>query len=93
MDLLTIPEYELLMKAEELKQVDLDYQAHRQAYLNFIVKAERKAGKGKTKPVYTTFKKFYNYKREVDRVLHPGKTESRFAGIGRILKKGGNHNG
>ena len=55
------------MKAEELKQVDLDYQAHRQAYLNFIVKAERKAGKGKTKPVYTTFKKFYNYKREVCR--------------------------
>ena len=80
------------MKAEKLKQVDLDYQAHRQAYLNFIVKAERKAGKGKTKPVYTTFEKFYDYQKEIDRVLHPNK-RSRFAGIGRILKKGGSHNG
>lgn len=80
------------MKAEELKQVDLDYQAHRQAYLNFTVKAERKAGKGKTKPVYTTFEKFYDYQKEIDRVLHPNK-RSRFAGIGRILKKGGSHNG
>ncbi|WP_415928909.1 hypothetical protein [Zhenpiania hominis] len=90
--MLTIPEYDLLMKAEELKQVDLDYQAHRQAYLNFIVKAERKAGNGKTKPVYTAFKKFYDYQKEIDRVLRPDK-KSRFAGIGKILRKGGKRNG
>ena len=38
------------MKAVELKQVDLAYQLHAQAFLNFSVQAERKVGKNKTKP-------------------------------------------
>lgn len=41
------------MEAVRLKQVDLDYRNHLQAFLNFAVKAEKKAGKNKTKPVYT----------------------------------------
>lgn len=77
------------MQAEKLKQVDKDYRQHLQAYLNFAVKAEKKSGK-KTKPVYSNFKKFYDYDKEIKKVL--GKTKasaSRFSGIGKLLKKEG----
>ena len=60
-DRLTLPEYELLMEAAQLKQVDNDYRNHLQAFLNYAVKAEKKAGKGKSKPVYRKFKQFYDY--------------------------------
>jgi hypothetical protein len=86
-DRLTIPEYNLLMEAAQLKQVDKDYRNHLQAFLNFAVKAEKKSGKNKSKPVYRKFKQFYNYEAELRKVQ---KTEhqSRFSGIGKLLKKG-----
>lgn len=86
-DALTIREYKLLMHAVQLKQVDRDYRDHLQAYLNFRVRAEKKAGKNKTKPVYDTFKKFYDYEKEVEKVTKPN-NDSRFAGIGKFFKKG-----
>ena len=64
-DRLTIPEYNLLMEAVKLKQIDIDYRNHLQAFLNFAVKAEKKSGKYKSKPVYTKFKQFYDYEREI----------------------------
>lgn len=76
------------MKAERLKQVDQDYRSHLQAFLNFQVKATRKAGKGKERPVYSTFKRFYNYEKEVERVKSPDKSKSRLSGISKFLKKG-----
>ena len=88
MDILTIPEYKLLMKAVKLKQIDIDYRNHLQAYLNFAVKAEKKAGKGKTRPVYNTFKKFYDYEKELQKV-EKKKENSRFSGLKKFLKKGG----
>lgn len=87
MDRLTIPEYELLMEAVRLKQVDLDYRNHLQAFLNFAVKAEKKSGK-KSKPVYSKFKRFYNYEEELEKAQNRGKEKSRFSGIGSFLKKG-----
>lgn len=87
-DRLTIPEYELLMKAAKLKQVDMDYRAHMLAYLIFAVKAEKKSGKNKTTPVYRRFKKFYDYEKEIDKVLRPGdQHQSQFSGIGELLKR------
>lgn len=87
-DRLTIPEYELLMKAAKLKQVDMDYRAHMLAYLIFAVKAEKKSGKNKTIPVYRRFKKFYDYEKEIDKVLRPGdQHQSQFSGIGELLKR------
>lgn len=89
-DRLTIPEYNLLIEAVRLKQVDMDYRNHLQAYLNFAVKAEKKAGKNKSKPVYSKFKRFYNYKEELDKVyeeINQAKvSKSRFSGIGELLK-------
>lgn len=89
-DRLTIPEYNLLMKAVQVKEVDKDYRNHLQAFLNLAVKAERKAGKNKTKPVFSAFEKFFNYDREIGKIIHPDKKQkSRFDGIGKFLKKGG----
>lgn len=88
MDILTIPEYKLLMKAVKLKQIDNDYRNHLQAYLNFVVQAEKKAGKGKTRPVYNTFKKFYDYNKELKKVENK-KEDSRFSGLKKFLKRGG----
>lgn len=87
-DRLTIPEYNLLMEAVRLKQVDMDYRNHLQAFLNFAVKAEKKAGKGKSKPVYSKFKRFYNYEEEVEKVTKKNKEKSRFSGLSKFLKKG-----
>lgn len=87
MDRLTIPEYNLLMKAHELKEIDKDYRCHLEAFLNFAVKAEKKAGKNKSKPVYRKFKQFYDYEAEQKKVLNK-EQKSRFSGIGKFLKKG-----
>ncbi len=76
------------MQAVKLKQIDLDYRNHLQAYLNFIVKAEKKSGK-KTKPVYSNFKKFYDYEKALEDAENNGENKkSRFAGIGKLLNKG-----
>lgn len=87
-DRLTIPEYELLMEAVRLKQVDMDYRNHLQAFLNFAVKAEKKSGKNKSKPVYSKFKRFYDYEGEIKKVTSKGGEKSRFSGIGKLLKMG-----
>ncbi len=88
-DRLTIPEYRLLMEAERMKQIDRDYRNHLQAFLNFSVQAEKKAGKGKTRPVYSRFEKFYNYEKEIEKAKNSGKSKSRLSGLGKFLKKGG----
>ena len=87
-DKLTIPEYTLLMEAVRLKQIDMDYRNHLQACLNFSVKATKKTGKYKSKPVFTKFKQFYDYEKELDKVTNKENKKSRFAGIGKFLKKG-----
>ena len=76
------------MKANKLKQIDIDYREHLQAYLNFVVKAEKKAGKNKTKPVYSNFKKFYDYEKKLEEALNEKKV-SKFSKLSQFLKKGG----
>lgn len=69
-----------------MKWIDRDYRNHLQAFLNFMVQAKKRSGKNSEKPVYRTFKKFYDYKNELDKV--DGKEEkSRFSGLGDLLKK------
>lgn len=85
---MTIPEYKLLMEAVQLKRVDRDYRNHLQAFLNFAVKAEKKTGKGKSRPVYTRFNRFYDYEKEIDKIKNKGVEKSRFSGLSKFLKKG-----
>lgn len=87
-DRLTIPEYELLMEAVRLKQIDLDYRNHLVAWLTFIAKAMKKSGKHKSEPVYDKFKKFYDYEKKIKEVKKTGNKKERFAGVGKFFKKG-----
>lgn len=88
-DRLTIPEYDLLMEAVRLKQIDADYRNHLQAWLNFVVQAKKKAGKNKERPVYSKFKQFYNYKEALETAKGDAEgKKSKFSGIGKLLKKG-----
>lgn len=89
-DRLTIPEYELLMEAYQLKCVDEERQTHWQAFLNFAVQAKRKVGKRKEKLVYSRFDKFFDYEKEINRVKNKkGGKKERFSGIGRLLRREG----
>lgn len=90
-DRLTIPEYKLLLEAYNLQVVDQEYQQHVQAYLNYQVQAQKASGKYKTKPVYNTFKKFFDYEKALEEVKNKKtkQQKERFSGIGKLLKKGG----
>lgn len=92
-DRLTIPEYNLLMKAVRLRQVDLDYRNHLQAFLSFAVQAEKRVGKNKSRPVYRTFRKFYDYDAEQERVLGQREPDDRFAALKQFLREGGGESG
>jgi hypothetical protein len=41
--MLTLPEYECLLEAQRLKEVDKDYRTHLQAFLNFAVQAKKES--------------------------------------------------
>lgn len=75
------------MKAVRLKTVDMDYRIHKQAFLNLAVKAEKKVGKRKSRLVYTKFKKFYDYEKEIRQALGEKRPASRFQGIEKLLRK------
>lgn len=85
---MTFPEYKLLMEAVKLKEVDKDYRNHLQAFLNLAVKAKKKAGKNKQKPVFSRFKQFYDYEKEIEKVRKKESIKTRFSGIDSLLKKG-----
>lgn len=80
------------MEAARLKQIDMDYRNHLQAWLNRLVKAEKKAGR-KTKPVYKKFKEFYDYEKHLGKAKADEDKKSRFSGVGELLKKGVKENG
>lgn len=84
-DNITPYEYRLLMKSKELEMVDEEYKIHLQAYLNMSAQAKKRAGK-KVKPVYTTFNKFYNYQKSLDRVMGI-KKKSKFDGLAQFISE------
>ena len=87
---MTIAEFNLLMQGVKLREVDKDFRNHYQAFLNYQVQATKSAGKNKLKPVYDCFDKFYDYEKEIKKAR--GITvESRFSGLSKYLKEGGNN--
>jgi len=90
-DQLTIPEYNLRMEALNLQMVDRAYHQHMQAFLNYQVQGQKSAGKGKTRPVYSRFEKFFDYEKALEKVTQKeeSKPKERFTGIGKLLQKGG----
>lgn len=84
-DNITPYEYRLLMKSKELQIVDKHYELHLQAYLNMSAQARRRVGK-KIKPVYTKFDKFFDYQKQLDRVMGI-KKKSKFDGLAQFIKE------
>lgn len=86
---LSFEEYELLIRAENLKQVDRDYRVHQLAWLPIMAKSEKKVGKNKTRLVYNRFEKFYNYKDALEKAGDPGsrKNECKYKGYDRYLRE------
>lgn len=54
-----------MLEALRLRNVDEDFAAHRQAWLNHEVQAEKQVGK-KSKPVYEKFEQFFDYEKSVN---------------------------
>ena len=54
-----------MMEALRLRNVDEDFKAHRQAWLNREVQAEKQIGK-KSKPVFGTFDQFFDYEKRLN---------------------------
>lgn len=86
---MTMREYNILSEAYALKYVDKERDLHELAFLTFAATATKKSGK----PVYKTFKKFFDYEKELERVKRKGleetkKEKSRIATIGNLLYGG-----
>lgn len=66
---MTPREYFALMKGHSYKVVDARYDAHMQSWLDQQVQATKKTGKkGDVKPVYESFKDFFDYEKELKNV-------------------------
>ena len=86
---MTMREYNILTEAYALKYVDKERDLHELAYLTFAATATKKSGK----PVYKTFKKFFDYDKELERVKRKGldatqKEKTRISTIGNLLYGG-----
>ena len=86
-DRLTIYEYNILIEAENLKQVDRDYRNHLQAYLNFQATAKKNVGKTKQKPVFDKFIKFFDYDKAIKKVQGNESNKGRFSALSKFLKE------
>ena len=75
-----------MAEAAKLREVDKDYRSHLQAFLNFRVQAKKKSGKNKQRPVYPTFKKFYDYESAIDRIKEKHKPD-RFEKMKQLLRR------
>lgn len=87
-----IPEYELLMRAKELRQVDEEYRTHEQAFLTVAARATK--GKKGT-PVYKRFKDFFDYEEAIRKVKDGNKYRDVMHTVSALLKeaKGKKRNG
>lgn len=87
-----IPEYELLMRAKELRQVDEEYRTHEQAFLTVAARATK--GKKGT-PVYKRFKDFFDYEEAIRKVKDGNKHRDVMHTVSALLKevKGKKRNG
>lgn len=83
---MTVAQYKILSEAARLREVDKDYRDHLQAFLNFRVQSRKRAGKNKERPVYSTFKKFYDYEKEVAHI-RAKQIPDRFAKVKKIIEE------
>ena len=64
------------MHAKQLRGIDQEYEAHKQAFLNQLVKQLDGTGKN-ARPRYPTLKSLYDYAEELDKLQNPAKYEAK----------------
>lgn len=74
---MTIPEYELRLKAYRLKRLDEQEFIYQQAWANWQVQSTKQQGK-KQVPVYSTFKKFFDKEKFENEILGIETPENNF---------------
>ncbi|MGL4642757.1 MAG: hypothetical protein ACRCVH_00455 [Vagococcus fluvialis] len=65
---MTIREYEVMLKAYKLRNLDKEYFIHLQAFKNQEIKATKKVGK-QEKMVYKNFNEFFPYQKRENEIL------------------------
>lgn len=91
---MTLKEYNLHMKAEELAEVDRQYHLHLLAFQCMRAQGQKKSGKG-TKPAFPRFKSFFDYDKILKGVEEKQdkrkkkQKESKYAGLIDYYRKGG----
>lgn len=65
---MTLYEYQLRIKAWNLRRIDQEYFIAKQAWMNREIDAQRKKGKG-YEYVYKTFKKFFDYEKQERQII------------------------
>lgn len=88
-DNLTIPQYLTMIEALRLREVDLDYRIHQQAFLNFAATAQKKSGKG-TKPKYGRFRQFFNYEAAIKKAQGKEEQDGRMKRLGQFIRRKNN---
>ena len=87
---MTLKEYNLHMKAEELAEVDRQYHLHLLAFQCMRAQGKKKAGKG-MKPAFPRFKSFFNYDKilkDVEDKQKKKRQKSKYAGLINYYRKG-----
>ena len=69
---MTYHDFTVLLHAHALQEIDQEYRAHKQAFLNQVVKQTEGTGKN-VRPQYPTLQSFYDYEQELDKIQHPAK--------------------
>lgn len=87
---LTVREYLIILEALRLRLTDEEYRAHEVAWLSFAA-ASKKGTKKHQKPVYDSFRKFYDYESALKEAgAIKKKTSNRFARLSRHLAESRN---
>lgn len=66
---MTFREYNLRIKAWNLRRVDEEYGIALQAWMNREIEAQKKKGKNKYEYVYKSFKEFYDYEKRTKEII------------------------
>lgn len=82
-DRLTLPEYDLLMEAYNLREIDRADERHQQAWLGVVAGATKKDGK----PVYKKYPSFFDKDAEEEKLREKTKKKKgKFDALSRHLK-------
>ena len=79
----TIADYEVMVEAYQLAQIDREFEIHMLAWQSVQAGASDKKGK----PIYSSFKKFFNYEKRIKEVRSDEEIDGNTSSFFNRLKK------